>query len=64
MTNLPSTASAPLLQIEKGIATITLNRPAQRNRLENENFVVTLSSSERRSDGSSGGAHRQHARPA
>lgn len=43
MTNLPSTASAPLLQIEKGIATITLNRPAQRNRLENEDLQTLLS---------------------
>jgi enoyl-CoA hydratase/carnithine racemase len=34
--------SAPLLQIADGIATITLNRPAQRNRLENDDLQVLL----------------------
>jgi enoyl-CoA hydratase/carnithine racemase len=34
--------SAPLLQIAGGIATITLNRPAQRNRLENEDLQTLL----------------------
>ena len=43
MSNLPSSASAPLLHIEKGIATITFNRPAQRNRLENEDLQTLLS---------------------
>jgi len=37
--NLPS---APILQIAGGIATITLNRPAQRNRLENEDLQTLL----------------------
>jgi enoyl-CoA hydratase/carnithine racemase len=34
--------SAPILQIAGGIATITLNRPAQRNRLENEDLQTLL----------------------
>jgi len=42
MSNLPSTASTPLLQVSDGIATITLNRPAQRNRLENEDLQTLL----------------------
>lgn len=42
MPNLPSTASAPILHITDGIATITLNRPAQRNRLENEDLQTLL----------------------
>ena len=35
-------ASAPVLHIKDGIATITLNRPAQRNRLENEDLQTLL----------------------
>ena len=42
MTYVQSTASAPLLHIHAGIATITLNRPAQRNRLENEDLQTLL----------------------
>lgn len=36
-------ASAPVLHIQAGVATITLNRPAQRNRLENGDLKVLLS---------------------
>ena len=35
-------ASAPVLQIAGGVATITLNRPAQRNRLENADLKTLL----------------------
>jgi enoyl-CoA hydratase/carnithine racemase len=42
MPILPSTPSAPVLLIAEGIATITLNRPAQRNRLENEDLQILL----------------------
>lgn len=42
MPILPSTPSAPVLHISEGIATITLNRPAQRNRLENEDLQILL----------------------
>ena len=35
-------ASAPVLQIEGGVATLTLNRPAQRNRLENGDLKALL----------------------
>lgn len=34
--------SAPILHIEGGVATITLNRPAQRNRLENGDLKTLL----------------------
>ena len=34
--------SAPVLQIEGGVATLTLNRPAQRNRLENGDLKALL----------------------
>lgn len=34
--------SAPVLHIEGGVATITLNRPAQRNRLENADLKALL----------------------
>lgn len=37
-----TTPSSPLLQIADGIATITLNRPAQRNRLENNDLRILL----------------------
>lgn len=42
MSTLPSTPSTPILHITEGIATITLNRPAQRNRLENEDLQTLL----------------------
>ncbi|MEY3611027.1 MAG: 2,3-dehydroadipyl-CoA hydratase [Pseudomonadota bacterium] len=35
-------ASTPVLRIEDGVATITLNRPAQRNRLENADLKALL----------------------
>lgn len=35
-------STAPLLHITDGVATITLNRPAQRNRLENDDLSVLL----------------------
>ena len=35
-------ASTPTLHIESGVATITLNRPAQRNRLENADLKALL----------------------
>lgn len=37
-----ATASAPVLHIQDGLATITLNRPAQRNRLENGDLKTLL----------------------
>jgi enoyl-CoA hydratase/carnithine racemase len=37
-----SDSSAPLLHIAQGVATITLNRPAQRNRLENADLALLL----------------------
>ena len=37
-----NTSSAPLLQVTNGVATITLNRPAQRNRLENSDLALLL----------------------
>ena len=43
MTEILHTASPPVLHIAEGIATITLNRPAQRNRLENEDLQTLLS---------------------
>jgi enoyl-CoA hydratase/carnithine racemase len=42
MTEIIHTVSAPLLHIQEGVATITLNRPAQRNRLENEDLQTLL----------------------
>ena len=42
MTEISQTASTPVLHIRAGIATITLNRPAQRNRLENEDLQTLL----------------------
>ena len=41
MSNFP-VPSAPLLRIDAGVATITLNRPAQRNRLENADLRTLL----------------------
>jgi enoyl-CoA hydratase/carnithine racemase len=42
MPLLPAQPSAPALHIEGGVATITLNRPAQRNRLENGDLKTLL----------------------
>ena len=42
MSSAFAQASAPVLQIEGGVATITLNRPAQRNRLENGDLKTLL----------------------
>jgi len=42
MTDPFATPSSPVLQIADGIATITLNRPAQRNRLENNDLKTLL----------------------
>ena len=39
MTNSPS---APVLHVQDGVATITLNRPAHRNRLENQDLRALL----------------------
>ena len=35
-------STAPLLHVAEGVATITLNRPAQRNRLENTDLLMLL----------------------
>jgi enoyl-CoA hydratase/carnithine racemase len=37
-----ATACAPVLHIDSGVATLTLNRPAQRNRLENADLKTLL----------------------
>ena len=42
MTELPASPSAPVLHTAGGVATITLNRPAQRNRLENGDLATLL----------------------
>jgi enoyl-CoA hydratase/carnithine racemase len=42
MSSAFAQASAPVLQIEGGVATLTLNRPAQRNRLENGDLKALL----------------------
>ena len=42
MSDLFSTPGSPVLQIADGVATITLNRPAQRNRLENSDLKTLL----------------------
>ncbi|PIT76923.1 enoyl-CoA hydratase/isomerase family protein [Limnohabitans sp. G3-2] len=42
MSSVLAQASAPVLQIEGGVATVTLNRPAQRNRLENGDLKTLL----------------------
>ena len=42
MPNAFAQPSAPVLQVEGGVATITLNRPAQRNKLENGDLQVLL----------------------
>jgi enoyl-CoA hydratase/carnithine racemase len=40
-------ASVPVLKIEGGVATLTLNRPSQRNRLENNDLKALLAHFER-----------------
>jgi enoyl-CoA hydratase/carnithine racemase len=42
MSPVLTPASVPVLHIEGGVATITLNRPAQRNRLENKDLKALL----------------------
>ena len=42
MSNALAQPSAPVLTIEAGVATITLNRPAQRNKLENGDLQLLL----------------------
>ena len=42
MPNHPVTPSTPLLSIDDGVATITLNRPAHRNRLEDADLHALL----------------------
>jgi enoyl-CoA hydratase/carnithine racemase len=42
MSSAALPASAPVLHTEGGVATITLNRPAQRNRLENADLKALL----------------------
>lgn len=42
MNPLPAAPSSPVLHIDGGVATLTLNRPAQRNRLENNDLQVLL----------------------
>lgn len=42
MSSVFASPSAPVLHIEGGVATITLNRPAQRNRLENADLRALL----------------------
>lgn len=42
MSDAFAQASAPVLHIEGGVATITLNRPAQRNKLENGDLQTLL----------------------
>ena len=42
MISLPAAPSAPVLFIQEGVATLVLNRPAQRNRLENGDLQALL----------------------
>jgi len=42
MTALPAAPTPPHLSIENGVATLVLNRPAQRNRLENQDLQTLL----------------------
>ncbi len=42
MSSAAAPASTPVLRIDGGVATITLNRPAQRNRLENTDLKTLL----------------------
>ena len=53
MRNQLNFPSAPVLQIAEGVATITLNRPAQRNRLENEDLQTLLEQFEQVNEDSS-----------
>jgi enoyl-CoA hydratase/carnithine racemase len=43
MNPIPPSPGAPVLHVDAGVATLTLNRPAQRNRLENTDLQVLLS---------------------
>ncbi len=38
----PIASSAPLMKVDRGVATITLNRPAHRNRLEEDDLRTLL----------------------
>lgn len=42
MTAMPTPSTPPLLNIEGGVATVVLNRPAQRNRLDNLDLQTLL----------------------
>jgi enoyl-CoA hydratase/carnithine racemase len=42
LSTLANPSSSPILHIADGVATITLNRPAQRNRLENADLALLL----------------------
>jgi len=42
MSSVFEPSGAPILQIAAGVATITLNRPAQRNKLENGDLQTLL----------------------
>jgi enoyl-CoA hydratase/carnithine racemase len=42
MTHSPTAATPPLLTIEAGVATVVLNRPAQRNRLDHQDLQTLL----------------------
>ena len=53
MRNQLNFPSSPVLQIAEGVATITLNRPAQRNRLENEDLQTLLEQFEQVNEDSS-----------
>jgi enoyl-CoA hydratase/carnithine racemase len=53
MRNQLNFPSSPVLQIAEGVATITLNRPAQRNRLENEDLQTLIEQFERVNEDSS-----------
>ena len=43
----PATSTPPLLALSEGVATITLNRPAHRNRLQDEDLHTLLAHFER-----------------
>ena len=53
MRNQLNSPSLPVLQIADGVATITLNRPAQRNRLENGDLQTLLEQFEQVNEDSS-----------
>ncbi len=67
MSPAASLASTPTLHIEGGVATITLNRPAQRNRLENADLkalLVHFDTVNKDAAGAGAGADGQHGWPA